>query len=202
MKICLINIKRIPKCIYSYWFKLLSKESQCRINKKTNIQARKLSAVGEILAIKMIAFKSLKNFKDLRFIRNECKKPFIENTSYDFNISHSGNIVVCVISKKPIGIDIEIIKSVPFNLVFKVCSDEELEYIFCSDKEKSTFLTKKETIRFFKVWTSKEAYLKCIGIGINGNIKQVNSQYSNDFSKKQVNIFNRYIISICEKNNI
>ncbi|MCL0028295.1 hypothetical protein M1M88_01070 [Peptococcaceae bacterium] len=47
----------------------------------------------------------------MSFVENDYGKPFLKNTNdLYFNVSHSGEWVVCAIHHHPIGIDIEQVK--------------------------------------------------------------------------------------------
>jgi len=81
-----------------------------------------------------------------------------------FSISHSGGFWACVFQEKEIGLDIEDPtirrEAIPIDrLAKRYFSPEEQE--FCKDKDLKAFL---------KIWTRKEAYLKCMGIGIAGGL--------------------------------
>jgi len=55
-----------------------------------------------------------------------------------FNISHAGHYVACVISDEPVGIDIEIIKSVDLRIAERFFALEETTYII-ADKQANRF---------------------------------------------------------------
>jgi len=89
-------------------------------------------------------------------------KPFLLNDpTLHFNLSNSGEYVVIAISRHgEVGIDLEKIR--PLNdledLVEKNFSPKEKEYI--------TKIHAEKLIRFFKLWTLKESFLKAIGEGM------------------------------------
>ncbi|NJL59723.1 MAG: 4'-phosphopantetheinyl transferase superfamily protein [Desulfobacteraceae bacterium] len=92
-------------------------------------------------------------------------RPYINNSNLDFNISHSGQYVVCAITEHgKIGIDIEQIK--PIDL---------------SGFEKYMTLTEWEEIRqsempyhaFYSYWTKKESVLKACGYGLSVPLNKI-----------------------------
>ena len=93
---------------------------------------------------------------------NENKKP-LSNDIY-FNISHSHDYVILAISNKyNIGIDIELKNDKREDRLKNfICNKEELDFI-------------KENDDFYKIWTSKESLLKCVGTGLVNDLKKVNS---------------------------
>ena len=108
----------------------------------------------------------------LYFHYNSNKKPFLKNLpSIHFNLSHSGNYIVCAISNQNIGIDIEKHVLIDFNNLVN----------FFHQKEKSEILSnhlKKEKI-FYDIWTKKESFVKFIGTGLT---IPLNSFYSDPSS--------------------
>ena len=80
-----------------------------------------------------------------------------------FNISHSNGIVVIVLSNDSnIGVDVELIRPINKDIIKRISNEEEIKYII--DEES-----------FFKIWTSKESYLKMSGEGITNNLNKVPS---------------------------
>ncbi len=112
-------------------------------------RARKEEAVSIYLKRKYIGEYSL----------NEYGKPISNKTH--FNISHSNGIIGLAVSpNKEVGLDIEMVKKEKEGIASYVNSSEELKNI-------------KDSLGFFKSWTSKESLLKCLGTGIKGNLKEV-----------------------------
>nr|WP_143192121.1 hypothetical protein [Paenibacillus helianthi] len=73
--------------------------------------------LAEVL-IRRIIYDDLNIFnKDIVFGTNEYGKPFLENvTDFHFDISHAESWVVCATSKHPVGIDIEHVKPIDFEI--------------------------------------------------------------------------------------
>ena len=117
----------------------------------------------------MLLLKGLKDlglssysFADLQY--SLFQRPYFKG-SVDFNISHSGNYVICAISStNRIGIDIEEIKEIPLVDFDSLFSKEELQRIY---------QVKNDFIPFYTLWTQKEAYLKAIGTGLNVPLNEV-----------------------------
>ena len=74
-----------------------------------------------------------------------------------FNISHSNKYSVCAVSEvMPIGIDIELNRNVPF-------MKEIAKRFFHIGEQRVLEKDGWSTERFFKIWVSKEAVVKCLG---------------------------------------
>lgn len=181
----------------------LSKETLEKINSYKNKEDVLRTVTGELL-IRTIIQKKLKiKNKDIVFKKNEYGKPYLKNSkNFYFNISHSGEWVVCAISEKEVGIDIELIK--PLNL-------EDVK-IFFSKKEYDVFIKKKEDEKlsyFYDIWTLKESFLKAIGKGlyippssfsirIDKNIIELENVLGKNYKFKQFFIPG-YKLSVCSK---
>ena len=96
-------------------------------------------------------------------------RPYLRNCPYYVSISHSHGAVACAVSETPVGIDIEKIKPVKTRLVNYACLPEEQEYV---NAQEAPVITDGETLlRFFAVWTGKEACFKKNG----GNMLSINT---------------------------
>lgn len=92
--------------------------------------------------------------------RTDKGKPYLENNSFFFSISHSGDFLICAIADFEIGIDLQIHRKCNYK---KISSRyyHEAERKYCQDR-----------IKFFDVFSYKESYVKCIGIGITKDFNQ------------------------------
>lgn len=132
--------------------------------------------------------KMLKNIglESYEIIKNENGKPFLKDFSIFFSISHTDGFCAICISDAPIGIDCEKIDS---------SYEEKIEHFgnrYFNENEND--LIKKsdnKLIDFFKIWTTKEAYIK--KHGLNGSyVKKIDSTKEKPIFKLEGD----YIISI------
>ncbi len=97
----------------------------------------------------------------ISFGANRYGKPFLVGAGdFHFNLSHSGEWVVCVIDSAPVGIDIEMIRPV----------EQDIARGFFSPVEYGDLMAKSEAERlhyFFSLWTLKESYIKVLGEGLS-----------------------------------
>lgn len=118
-----------------------------RINNFQNFRQRKLSLLSKCLLAHGLTILKESVPYSISFKANG--KPYFENSNIQFNISHSGNLVICVIGKCAVGIDLQEI--VPFRKgaegVFLI--QEEINFIATED--------------YLKVWSKKEATYKGFG---------------------------------------
>ncbi|CAD0222591.1 4'-phosphopantetheinyl transferase family protein [Chryseobacterium sp. JV274] len=86
------------------------------------------------------------------------KKPYLKGHNLHFNISHSKDLVACVIAEYPLGIDVEYNdpKVSYRDFIFQMTPNEMQEIQDGMDKMKG----------FFTYWTRKEAAIKAHGGGM------------------------------------
>jgi 4'-phosphopantetheinyl transferase len=96
----------------------------------------------------------------MRFGSNDCGKPELHDSDVHFNISHSGEWVICVVDKKEIGVDVEGYRSVDGAIADRFFSEKEKKLIDECGKADS------RSGVFFRIWTLKESYVKAIGKGL------------------------------------
>lgn len=129
---------------------------------------RKRSIIGDILAV--LLMRSQAGYENSILCHDPLGRPYFKDCPLFIGISHSENKAICVLSDKPVGIDIENVRKANYKVAKRICSDDELSYIGGNDE------------RFFEVWTAKEAYSKFTGEGIAAVLRGVYT----DQSKKTV----------------
>ena len=105
--------------------------------------------------------KQLEKPLDLKFSYGQNGKPYLQDYSFYFNLSHSGEYVFCAISDREVGVDIQQFRPVDVvRLTRRFFSKEEQKALErCLDREEQRKL-------FYRLWTRKEAYGKLTGEGI------------------------------------
>lgn len=136
---------------------LLPEKLQQQALKKRQWIDRQLSITGKLLLLKLLQERNSKcSLNDLEY--NAYRRPYLEG-GYDFNIAHSGNIVICgTTDQGQIGIDIEQVKQLDFNDFTDFFTENEWRYI---NNHPDKF------DGFYNFWTKKEAVLKAIGSGFH-----------------------------------
>jgi 4'-phosphopantetheinyl transferase len=133
-------------------------------SKKASSFKHPVGAQRQIIGELLVRAALCNNFnlvnKDIVFRYTEHKKPLLKNhKDIHFNISHSGEWVVCALSLMDVGVDVEKIREINFNIARRFFSETEVKNLFD--------LPKKNQIKyFFDLWTLKESYLKTLGTGL------------------------------------
>jgi 4'-phosphopantetheinyl transferase len=99
------------------------------------------------------------------------KKPYVEGTNIDFNLSHSSDYFAFAMSNLEniyVGVDIEVVR---MNLeiepiVNNYFHKNEISYVLNSD-------LKTQHQKFYEIWTRTEAFLKMLGIGLSEKLTEI-----------------------------
>lgn len=169
MKLYKYDIRDLTDEEYAYWYSLMNADKRKRVDRFRVIDDKKRTVAGEMLARKAIAEWCGVEPESITFAIGEHGKPCAVDLDVEFNISHSGDMVVCAVDDKPVGIDIEQIRPIDLSVAKRVCTDEELLYLFGHKPTEADFVyTEDEEIltRFFEIWTKKEAMVKLPVIAI------------------------------------
>ena len=159
----------------SDWVVELPENKQEQVKKLRHIKDQALSLAG--LQLLKIALSDLLgspfSLQTLQFPLQG--KPYLESDNIDFNISHSGDVVCCVVSNTvKIGIDIELQRQVLPAMRKKLFS------------VKNTASEQVHSERFFTLWTKNEAIIKAANSGSIYNMKDIQheskgAQYQDQF---------------------
>lgn len=101
--------------------------------------------------------------KDMTYRYGEVGKPYLkEAPELCFNLSHSRSKAMCVIGDIPVGCDIEFIKKANDGIAKRFFSAKDNELL------KSAVQRGEQEYResFYILWTLKESYIKCTGMGL------------------------------------
>ena len=200
-KVVLIQVNTEVMDLSYIDIKILNKQDKNRI-KKLRVQNDKINFYITHSIVNIIFSEILnKNMNEIVWKEKKYHKPYIENPlGICFNISHTNGYAIVSIYKNEIGADVE-----------KTDGNEDYINIAKTILSKSEMkLLNDNLIRFYYIWTAKEAYLKFIGSGFMVEPKKVNvveiennmitifSKLENEY-KIIVNykIDDNYVVSLC-----
>jgi 4'-phosphopantetheinyl transferase len=140
---------------------LLSLEKQKKIKRYVFRMDALRSLVADLLS-RFVISKTLNIEKSyIQFEVNDYGKPFVKGVSeLHFNVSHSGNWVVCAIDTQQIGVDIEKIDFIDVQLAKHFFSKKEQEDLHMIPYQ-------EQQSYFFDLWSLKESYIKMVGKGLS-----------------------------------
>jgi len=184
---------------YHLYMSLLPEREQNKVKAFRRWEDATASLIGKALLIKGLSALGYQQFQlhDLQY--SSYNRPFLAG-GLDFNISHSGNYVVCAISGHcRVGIDIEKIQTQdldPFNYTLNMA---ELNNVLAS-------ATPYEL--FYNIWTKKEAITKADGRGLGLNLDRIDTTAGNVFLDgmvwytQRVDISANYAVNVAFNNNL
>lgn len=158
MKINFCNVNEVSDEELRQWFFDMSplRREKCRKIKKGI--AQKSCIAADHLAKTMLSQCLRMPPQEIEISVTEHGKPYLKDHPIFFSYSHSNNMVVCTLSEHPVGIDVERIRPIDPSLQNRICTEGELAYLSESENED------ERTLRFFRLWTRKEARFKTHGI--------------------------------------
>lgn len=192
MKWYLYDIRDFSDVEYNKWYGLMDRQKKQRVDRFRFSEDKKRTVAGEMLARQAISQWCNVSEESIVFGIGDHGKPFAFGLSVEFNISHSGNMVACAIADAPIGIDIEQIRPIRLSTAKRIFTPEELVSLFGHAPVPNDFEKTPDAamlLRFFELWTAKEAYGKCVGTGLL-DCKDISAPATHTFREGE------YVISI------
>lgn len=118
-------------------------------------------------------------------------KPFIlGHPELYFSLSHCKEAAVCVLSRRPVGIDVESLGRYRDSVARYAMNVDELKQISRADDREAAFV---------RLWTMKESYLKMTGEGINDRMKDVLVGVPQGIFNTVERLEKNYIYTVCEQ---
>ena len=177
-------------------FKLLSLNRRDKVDNFRFERDKKLSSGAYLLLKKLLDEYGLTN---PTFKFGKYGKAYISNSeNIYFNLSHSSKLVVCAISDREVGVDVEYIDpTIDLNIAKNYFYNSEYENIMNS---------KNPSDEFFKYWVLKESYMKYTGLGFNLKLDSFEILMDNEIRLKnddnlQFSLFDidGYKLAVCSK---
>jgi len=144
--------------------KYLPEAGRMRVRDRQNNTSKLHTVAGELLARYSVGQYLGNADQEIELVFGEKGKPHIANLSnIHFNISHSGNYVVCAVAPAELGIDVERVRNVNLRIAERFFSQPEIDDLMALDED-------KRMPYFITLWTIKESYLKAIGRGLTQHL--------------------------------
>lgn len=208
MKIYAVRILDISEEKVDKLCLLIDSDKKYKIKKFINKKDKIRTLIGEILIRTIIVEKLKISNKNIKFNKNQYGKPYLKDyPNFNFNISHSGEYVLCAVDNKPVGIDVEEVKHIEYEEIAKsFFTVKEFYYIVNQDFN-------FRLNRFYEIWTLKESYIKCCGQGLSiplksfsievdqyENIKVISNNKHKEYTSKIFDIDVGYKVAVCSLN--
>ena len=168
-KIYFLKINELKKSFsYEEMYNMVSPYRKRKVDKLMFEKDKWLSLGTEYLLMKGLDELNIDYSKiEIGFIENN--KPILKNCPKKlyFNLSHSDEMAMCVISDCEVGCDIQKIseKENLFEIAKRFFHPQEVEMIKNSKIEEKTDL-------FYRIWVLKESYIKATGKGLQTSLNE------------------------------
>ncbi|MBR4532652.1 4'-phosphopantetheinyl transferase superfamily protein [bacterium] len=146
--------------LYNAAFDAVSAERKDKVLRYRFLKDRVLSLGAELLLRKALRECGIE-IPEIRYGFETDGKPFIKGLEdFNFNISHSEDLVMVAVSENETGCDIEKITETDLDIAKKFFFREEYENIAAlpASEERNEL--------FFRYWTLKESFMKATGLGM------------------------------------
>lgn len=182
-----------------------------KVAKLKNKKAAYVSMTAGLLLQEVVEREFGLKPEDILIGRGENGKPYLkEYPEYQYNISHSGDMVMMAYSRQELGVDIEELRVKDTKVAKRCFGPDEYLYVLngSNDRDGSASAGYGEdkkaerSRRFFEIWTLKEAYLKLTGKGISVplsffEVDVENKCVKNEALKYYTGEVDNYIYAIC-----
>lgn len=161
MKFLISNINSLSKNIEDYYM-YLTKERIDKIEKNIFAEDKKRSVISGLMINAIVECReegivdadALTDYKTAITKEGKHGKPFFEDSDIYFNVSHSGEYVVCAYGDKEVGVDIQKNKEIKDNLIRRISHEKD------------------DKINPLAIWVIKESYVKLLGQGLSFDMRR------------------------------
>lgn len=192
-EIYLLNISECQSVLGA----LLPQISEKRKQAAEKVAPKNKNASLEKIASEVLLAYALKQQLPTTYKLLKNGKPYIPTLPF-FNISHSYPYVVCAVSNKEVGVDIEKVSRMKTTLARQILSP--VEYKNCQTVSGAKLLN-----LLCEKWVRKEAYLKMLGIGLKRSMTDitfVGDELSGEEIFSRVYPVESHLLSFCRSEQV
>lgn len=196
--------RKMEECEYHQLLQSVGEKKRKRVERFCFKEDAYRTLLAEILIRTIVCRKFEVMNREIEIVADAYGKPAIHTMSdFSFNLSHAGEWVVCAVHQLPIGIDIEKIMPVDFDIAMRFFSQEEYQFLQAKAGEPKLHY-------FYDLWTLKESYLKAVGKGLSipldsftlvklreDQIQLVSNNADHPWFFKQYSLDPHYKLSVC-----
>lgn len=154
----------------------------------------------------IIKSKMIRN-SDIHFYYTSYGKPLLKGIEdFDFNVSHAGEWIACVVDDQRVGVDVEEITDIDLSIS---------QHYFHPIEHNDIINNRNANERFFDYWTLKESYIKFMTKGLSYPLQSFRVNWNQDHSitiiedegvvrntyLKQYDIAKNYKMAVCSEKN-
>ena len=166
--------------LFESLLQFVDEDKRHRIKRFYHWQDAHRTLYADLLIRSVVITKFNMKNSDVSFSIKKYKKPFITTLeNFHFNLSHSGDWIICAIDKLPIGADVEQIRDIDLKISKRFFSTEEDDELMSKDSVSILPF-------FYTLWTLKESYIKAIGKGLYHPLNEFTMKF---FDNGEIGLF-------------
>ncbi len=146
--------------MFSRLYRTLPEDRRAKIDKMRFDEDKRLSLGAWLLFIRALHDVGVVTQSPQLSYGQEGKPFLLDYPDIFFNLSHSGNTVLCAISDSEVGCDVQKTSDIDLRLAKRFFCPEEYDMIMGF----STLNERRDM--FFRLWTLKESFIKAVGLGL------------------------------------
>jgi 4'-phosphopantetheinyl transferase len=164
--------KKLSETDFNYLLRMTDPAKQDRIKKFRQWQDAHLTLFADLIVRSLIMRQNKCQHNEISFIAGLYGKPtLMSDPAFHFNVSHSGQWIVCAADATQVGIDVEQVSTIDLSVSETFFSgSEHMDILRSADPQQ----------KFIELWTLKEAYLKLIGTGLSRALNSFSIRFSAD----------------------
>lgn len=160
IKIYVADTSPLKDCdLFEERLSLLSEEIQIRVAQKKKSEEKRHTLGAALLLRHALLQEGISSFA---LFKGTNGKPYLKGEGMPFfNISHSKDRVMCVLSDRPVGCDVQWMDPrISLSVANRFFSKQEYDWIQNEPNEEARRLL------FYRIWTLKESFAKMTGEGV------------------------------------
>ncbi|MFG0213636.1 4'-phosphopantetheinyl transferase family protein [Brevibacillus porteri] len=151
----------MEKELFNRFLQALPEKKRERVNRFRNPADSYRALLADVLVRSLICEAYSISNDEIEYDFNAYGKPFLKSfPNFCFNVSHSGEWVVCATHDSQVGIDVEQICPIDLDIATHYFAPAEVEDLLAKHPD-------EQLPYFFDLWTLKESYIKARGMGLS-----------------------------------
>ncbi|HWT40407.1 MAG TPA: 4'-phosphopantetheinyl transferase superfamily protein [Dongiaceae bacterium] len=189
--VTLLNTRLVNDAIKTKALSFLSPEEVQRYGRFRHASDANLFLFGRYLARCLVAHVSARRPEDVVILVDGiATKPYESKHVIEFSISHSGTFVAVAVSRRPVGIDVQVHDQEQTDVFDSFFTTEEKDYAHQSFKS------------FYRLWTSVESLAKITGLGFNEALMNRTPYFEGDLRGYTFNQTSYYISALIQTEDL
>ncbi|MBR1553442.1 MAG: 4'-phosphopantetheinyl transferase superfamily protein [Schwartzia sp.] len=165
-EVCVLSLRGWLESDVAPYLGFASAERRTTVSRFRAASDRNRSLWAELFARWRIAETTKVPLPEIEIAHDEKGKPFCPELPVSVSLSHSGAYLAVAVGKNALGVDVERRRKLNLSVSKRWFRPEEHAFLLSQPEE-------GRAQSFLRLWTLKEAALKCTGEGLSGGLETV-----------------------------